>query len=543
MITVRPQFAFTIIALSVAIALPAALCAQTDMVTKASRNTAQAVDSTFNAATDPIDGAGDIAGNILIDGNRYALKSTMGLLGRGIYFATMPGNYIADKVYGINEQFNPATKPPKLRLGPSAANEPLVLMAVAGGGSRAAYYHASVMEELSKVPDPWGKKASLLDRVDVISGVSGGSWSSAWYCVNFAKRNDPDFFKNFKAAMGSNMEFRGISRMLLYPPDTLKTLTTSRTRTDVMASALGNSLRSGSPVTFGDLQREWQTAPDGAKPPVLITNGTVLNNGQRLVMTNLPREQMPAAVNRDTARRIHGGHDEGYINHMNKPLTFEDIGSDIGAFKVGDSVAASAAYPLILPPYNLKLYHDAIPADSTLDPDTRRSKWLQITDGGVYSNDGLDSLCSIIAGQPKSRPIFIIFVYTRSLNVSYTERTKTWFIPQLIDRQIAMSNQHLRFFQFLNLTGFTNPNKIAFVSMQLHGQTPAENKKLGKIPTSFNISYLNQRLINNATPNVVAQYAPMFPEVRKMFNGQITPTQYMKKMNEIEYAADIKVRD
>lgn len=60
----------------------------------------------------------------------------------------------------------------------------LVLMALSGGGSRAAYFSTSVMFKLQN----FFKDIDLLKEVDAISSVSGGSLAAAYYCVTADKR-------------------------------------------------------------------------------------------------------------------------------------------------------------------------------------------------------------------------------------------------------------------------------------------------------------------------------------------------------------------
>jgi predicted acylesterase/phospholipase RssA len=55
-------------------------------------------------------------------------------------------------------------------------NETLVGLAVSGGGSRAATFTAAVLEELAKRDVGGGKRpTSLLEKINYISSVSGGS--------------------------------------------------------------------------------------------------------------------------------------------------------------------------------------------------------------------------------------------------------------------------------------------------------------------------------------------------------------------------------
>jgi len=57
-----------------------------------------------------------------------------------------------------------------------------ILLAFSGGGTRAAALSYGVMQELrDTLVDTDGKSTRLLDEVDTISSVSGGSFTSAYY--------------------------------------------------------------------------------------------------------------------------------------------------------------------------------------------------------------------------------------------------------------------------------------------------------------------------------------------------------------------------
>jgi NTE family protein len=76
------------------------------------------------------------------------------------------------------------------------ADDLLVILAFSGGGTRAAAFSFGVMEGLNdtRYRGPKGERA-LLEDVDVISSVSGGSFTAAYYGLF---RNE--FFKEFPGA-------------------------------------------------------------------------------------------------------------------------------------------------------------------------------------------------------------------------------------------------------------------------------------------------------------------------------------------------------
>jgi predicted acylesterase/phospholipase RssA len=68
---------------------------------------------------------------------------------------------------------------PVIGLGPKNGNDPLVLLAFSGGGTRAAALAYGVLDELRRIgircTGPGTCDRTLLDEVDVISSTSGGA--------------------------------------------------------------------------------------------------------------------------------------------------------------------------------------------------------------------------------------------------------------------------------------------------------------------------------------------------------------------------------
>ena len=61
-----------------------------------------------------------------------------------------------------------------------ATDDSLVVLSFSGGGTRAAAFSFGVLEELARTPVRGGG-ASMIDRIDFISGVSGGSVTAAYF--------------------------------------------------------------------------------------------------------------------------------------------------------------------------------------------------------------------------------------------------------------------------------------------------------------------------------------------------------------------------
>jgi len=81
--------------------------------------------------------------------------------------------------------FRPTARHATFKITDDRGNQDvLVMLALSGGGSRAAYLSALVMTTLQHDPD-----LDILKEVDVISSVSGGSLAGAYYAVT----EDPEF--------------------------------------------------------------------------------------------------------------------------------------------------------------------------------------------------------------------------------------------------------------------------------------------------------------------------------------------------------------
>ena len=89
-----------------------------------------------------------------------------------------------------------------------------VCLTFSGGGTRAAALSYGVLEKLRDTQIEWkGQTKSLLDEVDCISSVSGGSFTAAYYGL-FGDRIfqdfEPRFLKRFADLHGAALE--GIER-------------------------------------------------------------------------------------------------------------------------------------------------------------------------------------------------------------------------------------------------------------------------------------------------------------------------------------------
>ena len=184
-----------------------------------------------------------------------------------------------------------------------------VILAFSGGGTRAAAFSYGVMEGLSVVQyrTPGGERA-LLDDVDVISSVSGGSFTAAYYALF------PEQF--FTERARDAFLYRDIQDTLilraLWPPNWLRLASPDFDRIHLAAQLYDEVIFDDK--TFGDLLRR-------GRKPFIVLNATDMTLGQRFEFT---QDQ------------------------------FDLLCSDLAPVKVATAVAASSAFPGLLSPLTLK---------------------------------------------------------------------------------------------------------------------------------------------------------------------------------------------
>jgi len=193
---------------------------------------------------------------------------------------------------------------------PEASRDIVVLLAFSGGGTRAAALAYGVLEELREtVVEIGGERRRLLDEVDLVSGVSGGSLTAAYYGL-FGDRIFDDFEERF---LRRNVQADLVRRVLLNPVNWFRLGSARFTRSDLAAEYYDERIFEGK--TIVDF---------GAVPgPATLINATDLMRGDRF---SFIREQ------------------------------FDPICSDLLTYPVARAVAASSAVPGLLTPIRLRSY-------------------------------------------------------------------------------------------------------------------------------------------------------------------------------------------
>ncbi len=268
-----------------------------------------------------------------------------------------------------------------LNPGPNNSDGLFMVVAFSGGGTRSAALAYGVLEKLRDTPIEWqGAHRRLLDEVDVISSVSGGSYAAAYYGLY-----GDEFFESFPKRF-LNADFQSeLWEQYFSMTGLMQLLGWSRNdRIDRLGSIINQRLFDSK--TFADLLAPRQR-------PMIVIHAT------DLVM----------------------GADFQFTQDQLDPLC-----TDLSTFSIARAVAASSAVPILFGPVTLKNHAGRcgyvrpswlkqVPGklvdriNKSLDPTSvqraqRRARdfssyldageatgrpWIHLIDGGVSDNLGL----------------------------------------------------------------------------------------------------------------------------------------------------------
>lgn len=247
---------------------------------------------------------------------------------------------------------------------PAAANckrnPSFVGLAISGGGSRAANYAAAVMSELDRI--------GVLQHVNAISSVSGGSVTAAYYAVRGKSPLSLNERKLFweKAKNDLSKDFRStfVTRFLR-PDNFIQSMFGPVGRTELMAGVFDEYLFNG--MSFGDLDQN---------PLQLIINATAINDLYGVTDKT-----------RCTNRKMYASSIRWESVSFTEDFFSECLRSSISTYPISYAVAASAAFPGLF---------SSVPL-ARFGPDEKFEKiipyeYLHVIDGGPSDNLGIDGI-------------------------------------------------------------------------------------------------------------------------------------------------------
>jgi NTE family protein len=308
---------------------------------------------------------------------------------------------------------------------PENSDHLLLFLSFSGGGTRAAAFSYGVLEELRKtevVVD--GKKRRLLDEIDMISGVSGGSFTAGYYGL-FGDR----IFEDFESKLLKRNIQRALFAGVINPVNWLKLFSGTFGRSDLSAEYYDKHIFERG--TFGDMAAR--------KGPVIVINATDMSYGTRI----------------------------GFTQDM-----FDLICSDLSRFPVARAAAASSAVPMVLTPITLRNYagtcgykmpkgFEEMLKGRTISErqfylannvsaylDSEKKRYIHLVDGGVADNLGLrtildrimlrGSVWKSVEGTPLEKVQKVVLIVVNA----ETEPDKKWDKIEKIPPFAAMASSY-----------------------------------------------------------------------------------------------------
>jgi NTE family protein len=314
----------------------------------------------------------------------------------------------------------------------SNTDELFVILVFSGGGTRAAALSYGVLEALRDTKIQWNnQRISLLDEVDVISSISGGSFPAAYFALHGSRIFD-EFPKRFLYRPVQS----DLIKSALTPAGLLKLAAPSFGRSDLAAEYYDREVFGSG--TYADLIAR-------RRRPFVILNATDMTTG-----TQFP-----------------------FIQDQ-----FDLLCSDLSGITLGRAVAASSAFPGGLTPLTFQnyagkcAYHQPEWVDLALkdrqsrdnvrrtaraenrlsytDTEQMPRNFIHLTDGGVADNIGLREPLTAITNLSNSWSVMrligrkkvdklVVIVVNAATNPA-TDRDKTPKVPGLVDTVTAAAN-------------------------------------------------------------------------------------------------------
>jgi NTE family protein len=248
----------------------------------------------------------------------------------------------------------------------------LVIVAMSGGGTRAAALGYGVLEELRRTEVTVnGQKRRLLDEVDVISAVSGGSFPATYYALRGEKT-----FEEFESkVLLRRFETELAQKIVLNPANWFRLPSSTFGKSDLFAELYDETVFDH--ATFADLRK--------ANGPFVVINGTDVTTGARFSFTqdqfdaicaDLAQVSLGRAVATSTA-----------LAPLLTPISFENRGGTCGRKAPAWVASSEAALRESETPGRALLRARAL--QSYADP---ARPYIHIFDGGISENQGLAEL-------------------------------------------------------------------------------------------------------------------------------------------------------
>ena len=305
------------------------------------------------------------------------------------------------------------------------SDELFVIVTFSGGGTRAAALAYGVLEALRDTTIEWrGRRVALLDEVDVISSISGGSFPAAYYALRGRQ-----IFDEFEDKFLYRPIQSDLVRLALSPANWLKLAAPAFGRSDLAAEFYHREVFGG--ATYADVIARKQR-------PFVILNATDMTTGTPFPFTQDQFDLLcsdlagvPLARAAASSSAFPGGL---------TPLTFQNYAGTCGYRQPPWVALAAADHASRVNPRRTARAENRL---SLAAEEPARRHYIHLTDGGVADNIGLRGPLEAIAStnhpwsvlermNKKKIDKLVVIVVNAATNPA-TDRDQTAAVPGLID--------------------------------------------------------------------------------------------------------------
>ncbi|MGO9017526.1 MAG: patatin-like phospholipase family protein [Syntrophobacteraceae bacterium] len=253
-------------------------------------------------------------------------------------------------------------------INPEQDNHLLLLLTFSGGGTRAAAFSYGVLETLRDTTvSIRGRQRRLLDEVDWISGVSGGSFTAAYYGL-FRDRIFEDFEARF---LKKDIQGDLLRSTLLNPVNWAKFSSPYYARSDLAADYYNKNVFEGK--TFGDLLAR--------KEPMIVINATDMVQGTRFPFIQDAFDAICSDLSTFPVARACAA--SSAVPMLLSPITLENHAGECG-YKLPPALAEAMQPPRDVTSRRFDLANNILPF-----LDSKKKPYIHLVDGGVADNLGL----------------------------------------------------------------------------------------------------------------------------------------------------------
>ncbi|TCP97738.1 NTE family protein [Cricetibacter osteomyelitidis] len=258
---------------------------------------------------------------------------------------------------------------------PHSSDDLFVILLLSGGGSRAASLGYGVLEALKEQNITInGRQRRLIDEVDVVSGVSGGSVLAAYFSLHGAD-TIPSFEKRF---LNKNFQREIISQVFSFA--NMPRLTSPQFgRGDLLQEQFEQTLFGN--ATFGDLVNK-------RKGPFALISATDMTQGIKVNFTQEFFDML--CLNLSDMRIARAVAASSSVPMVFSPLSLNNNGGNCG-YNINNIVQNIGIKTFHASPERFKVLNQQNQAYSN----SKERPYIHLIDGGLTDNIGLSSLLQI----------------------------------------------------------------------------------------------------------------------------------------------------